>query len=57
MVVRSICFGLNIFSLFGINRQKRRRLRALFTLSPLVQVNTSEGLYQLRVCGETTKGK
>jgi hypothetical protein len=24
MVVRSFCFGLNIFSPFGINRQKRR---------------------------------
>jgi hypothetical protein len=24
MVVRYFCFGLNTFSLFGINRQKRR---------------------------------
>jgi hypothetical protein len=24
VVVRSFCFGLNIFSPFGINRQKRR---------------------------------
>jgi hypothetical protein len=24
LVVRSFCFGLNIFSPFGINRQKRR---------------------------------
>jgi hypothetical protein len=32
-VVQSFCFGLNIFSPFGINRQKRRLLRALI-LSP-----------------------
>jgi hypothetical protein len=49
MVVRSFCFGLNILSLFGINRQKQRFLRALRIFSPLVQVNKSEGLYQLRV--------
>jgi hypothetical protein len=38
-----------IFSHFGINCQKRRRLRALVTFSPLIQVNKSEELYQ---CGE-----
>jgi hypothetical protein len=28
-VVQSFCFGPNIFSPFGINRQKQRILRAL----------------------------
>jgi hypothetical protein len=39
----------NIFSPIGINRQKRRLWEPLSTFSPLVQVNKSEGLYQLRV--------
>jgi hypothetical protein len=29
MVVRSFCFGLNIFSPFGINRQKTENMRSL----------------------------
>jgi hypothetical protein len=32
----------NILSPFSINRQKRRLLRALFTFSPMVQMNMSE---------------
>jgi hypothetical protein len=37
----------NTFSPFGMNRQKRRHLRALFIFSPpLVQINKSEELYQ-----------
>jgi hypothetical protein len=34
MVVRSFCFGLNTFSPFGINRQKRRTWEPLLELSP-----------------------
>jgi hypothetical protein len=34
MVVRSYCFGLNILSPFGINRQKTETLRALYNFSP-----------------------
>jgi hypothetical protein len=49
VVVRSFCFGLNIFSPFGINRQKRRTLEPFNTFSLVVQVNKSEWLYQLRV--------
>jgi hypothetical protein len=41
VVVWSFCFGL-ILSPFGINRQKRRRLRALLLSPPMVQVNMSE---------------
>jgi hypothetical protein len=40
-VVRSFFFGL-YFSPFGINHQKRRHLRALFTFSLMVQMNMSE---------------
>jgi hypothetical protein len=32
----------NTLSPFGINRQKRTQLRALFTFSPMVQINMSE---------------
>jgi len=32
VVVRSFCFGLNIFSPFGINRQKRRLWEPLYFL-------------------------
>jgi hypothetical protein len=49
MVVQSFYFGLNILSPFGINRQKWRLWEPSNTFSPLVQVNKSEGLYQLRV--------
>jgi hypothetical protein len=41
VVVRSFCFGL-YFSPFGINRQKQSLLKALFTFSPMVQMNMSE---------------
>jgi hypothetical protein len=34
-VVRSFCFGLNIFSPFGINHQKRRTLEPFFIFSPI----------------------
>jgi hypothetical protein len=42
MVVRSFCFGLNTLSPFGLIAKTE-------TFSPLVLVNKSEGLYQLRV--------
>jgi hypothetical protein len=35
LVVWSFCFGLNIFLPFGINRQKRRLLRALLYFLPI----------------------
>jgi hypothetical protein len=56
MVVRSFCFRLNILSPFGINRQKRRCWEPSHAFSPLVQVNKSEGLYQLRVWRINDKG-
>jgi hypothetical protein len=46
VVVRSFCFGLNIFSPFGIKRQKQRALEPFLLSPPLVQVNMSERLYQ-----------
>jgi hypothetical protein len=49
MVVRSFCFGLNIFPPFGINRQKRRTLEPLSIFLPNDNINMSEGLYQMRV--------
>jgi hypothetical protein len=49
LVVRSFCFGLNIFSPFGIKRQKTETLRTLlYTFSPIGKRNMSEELYQLR---------
>jgi hypothetical protein len=57
MVVWSFCFGLNIFSPFGINRQKQRCWEPFNIFSPLVQVNKSKGLYQFGVCGVATKDK
>jgi hypothetical protein len=41
-VVRSFCFGLNIFSPFGMNRQERRLLRALYYFLPIGTSNKSE---------------
>jgi hypothetical protein len=38
-----------ILSPFGINRQKRSLLRALFTFAPMVQVNMSEDYTKVRV--------
>jgi hypothetical protein len=46
VVVRSFCFGLNIFSPFGINRQKQRTLEPFYIFSPIDKINMSEGLYQ-----------
>jgi hypothetical protein len=40
VVVRSFCFGLNTFSPFGINRQKRRTWEPLFMFLPLWGLNT-----------------
>jgi hypothetical protein len=64
VVVRSFCFGPNTFSPFGINRLKRRILRALLNSPPLGPIfspfgkrNMSESLYQLRVSWVTTKDK
>jgi hypothetical protein len=34
VVVRSFCFGLNIFSPFGMNRQKRRTREPFCIFSP-----------------------
>jgi hypothetical protein len=57
VVVRSFCFGL-YFSPFGINRQKRSLLRALFTFSPMVQMNMSEDYTNSgEWFGVTAKGK
>jgi hypothetical protein len=44
LVVRSFCCGLNIFSPFGINRQKWRRWEPFLLSPPLVQVNMSENI-------------
>jgi hypothetical protein len=46
VVVRSFCFGLNTFSPFGINHQKRRLCEPFLLSPPLVHVNMSERLYQ-----------
>jgi gamma-glutamylcysteine synthetase len=56
MEVRSFCFGLNIFSPFGINHQKQRFWEPFNTFSPLVQVNKSEELYQLGVLWSDGEG-
>jgi hypothetical protein len=49
MVVRSFCFGLNIFSPFGINHKKRRLREPFCIFLPNSSINMSEGLYQLNV--------
>jgi hypothetical protein len=46
VVVRSFCFGFNIFSPFGIKRQNGDLERPLNILSPIDERNMSEGLYQ-----------
>jgi hypothetical protein len=64
VVVRSFYFGLNTFSPFGINHQNGELESPLcsplvgpYTLSPIGKRNMSQGSYQLRVSGVTTKGK
>jgi hypothetical protein len=47
VVVRSLCFGLNIFSPFGINRQKQKKLETSYLFFPIDKRNISERLYQL----------
>jgi hypothetical protein len=47
----------NPFSPFGINRQKRRTWETFWHFLPNGKINVSEGLYQLRVVGVTTKGE
>jgi hypothetical protein len=56
--VRVLLLWVNAFSLFGINRQKRR-LCERFLLSPLlVQVNMSEKIIPIEEwCEVTTKDK
>jgi hypothetical protein len=57
VVVRSFCFGLNIFSPFGINRQKRRTLEPLIFYPPLVQVIWVKNYTNWECCGVMKKGK
>jgi hypothetical protein len=56
VVVRSFCFGLNIFSAFGINRQKQRTLEPFYLFFPIEKRNISERLYQLERWRNTGKG-
>jgi hypothetical protein len=56
MVVWSFCFGLNIVSPLALSA-KNGELESPLILSPIDKRNMSERLYQLRVCGVTTKVK
>jgi hypothetical protein len=56
VVVRSFCFGLNTFSPFGINRQKRRTWEPFYIFSPIDKRNMSERLYQFERLKSNNKG-
>jgi hypothetical protein len=56
VVVWSFCFGLNIFSPFGINCQKQRTLEPFFIFSPIDKRNMSERLHQFERWWNTGKG-
>jgi hypothetical protein len=58
MVVRSFfALGLIFSHPLALITKNRECCSPFLFFSPLEQVNKSEGLYQLRVCGVTTKGK
>jgi hypothetical protein len=57
VVVRSLCFGLNIFPTLALIAKNEERWSPLLLSPPLVQANMSERLYQLRVCEVATKDK